>query len=196
MLKPTLPHPPPGLAGPRTRNPGSHSGPALPILMMGEGALGRGPVAHFLPPGPESLPLPSVWSLESPLAQASLLENPFPRRMEVEVEWTGPGPLGVNPSRAGSSPAYAVGLMPRPAPRPHRFSSPSHYTHCRCINPTSRPFVWNAFPQPNPSVGTQLRHTLPMKCYLTTPPLSRLTTCLWGEGEPRPTLHSLCPPLP
>lgn len=36
------------------------AGPALPILVVGEGETGRAPVAHFLPPGPESLPLPSM----------------------------------------------------------------------------------------------------------------------------------------
>lgn len=48
-----------------------------------------GPTARFLPRGLSHFRVePRVTA-----AQAKLLENPFPQRMEVEVEWTGPGRL-------------------------------------------------------------------------------------------------------
>lgn len=74
--------------------PGKEDRDPAPILTVREGAMGRRPTIHFLPRGPESLPLPTLQSHESPLARFRLLEKPFPLRMEVEVEWTGPGRLG------------------------------------------------------------------------------------------------------
>lgn len=59
--------------------------------------VGRGLRAHFLPWGLSHFLFHPVWSCESPLAQPKLLENPFPQRMEVEVERTRPV-RWVNPS--------------------------------------------------------------------------------------------------
>lgn len=87
--------------------------PSPAILAVAEGAMGRRPAPHFLPWGPESLPLSAVSSHVSPLAQSRLLENPFPQRVEVEVEWTGPG---VNPSWAGRCPRAWTPLSWGPHP--------------------------------------------------------------------------------
>lgn len=93
------------------------------LALWGGGGHGQRPTTHFLPPGPESLPLPTVSSHESQLARALLLEKPFPQRMEVGVEWTGPGGPGVKASPAGTPPGGCWGPGPHPSP-------PSLCRHC------------------------------------------------------------------
>lgn len=130
--------PSPGQAGPGRKGPSSRSGPALPILLMGERATGRGPVAHFLPGGLSHFLCHPCGATSHRWPSPGSWKTHFLRGWRWKLSGRDLGGSGVNPLQADTSPGRGLGPGPHPSPplalnqhRGHRLALPTPVPICR-----------------------------------------------------------------